>query len=179
MTEATATQEAPPAAAAEAQATAVAQADPPIEASSPSPPTEAASPASEAANPASEAAGSTAPAPEAAATAEPSVDVRPARLPEAPAQTVPAEGGQMDILLNTTMPVTAGLGQVSIQVRHLLQLGAGSVVKLDRRVGEPIDLFLRGVKFATGQLVVVGEHLGVRIKEILPAGVAEVTVGSS
>jgi predicted RecA/RadA family phage recombinase len=32
-----------------------------------------------------------------------------------------------------------------------------------------VDLYLRGVKFASGQLVVVGEQLGVRIKEILPA----------
>jgi flagellar motor switch protein FliN len=107
------------------------------------------------------------------------VEVRPARLSEAKQQTNPAGGGQVDILLGATMPVTASLGQVSIQVRHLLQLGPGSVVKLDRQTGEPIDLFLRGVKFATGQLVVVGEHLGVRIREILPAAVEEGTVGPS
>ena len=51
--------------------------------------------------------------------------------------------------------------------RELLEMGPGSVLKLDRQVGEPIDLFLRGVRFATGHLVVVGDHLGVRIKEIL------------
>jgi flagellar motor switch protein FliN/FliY len=116
---------------------------------------------------------------QASASGQPAVDVRPARFPESPEQTIVAEGGQVDILLNTTMAVTASLGQVTIQVRHLLQLGPGSVVKLDRRVGEPIDLFLRGVKFATGQLVVVGEHLGVRIKEILPSAVAEGAVGGS
>ncbi len=65
------------------------------------------------------------------------------------------------------MTVTACLGEVDIPVRDLLQLGAGSVLKLDRLVGQPIDLYLRGIKFATASLVVVGEQLGVKIKEIL------------
>jgi flagellar motor switch protein FliN len=104
---------------------------------------------------------------EPAAAEQPTVEVHSAHLPEARSQAGPAGGGQVDILLNTTMPVTASLGQTTLQVRQILQLAPGSVVKLDRQVGEPIDLFLRGVRFATAQLVVVGDHLGVRIKEIL------------
>jgi flagellar motor switch protein FliN/FliY len=107
------------------------------------------------------------------------VEVRPAHLPEEAEQTVAAGGGQVDILLNATMPVTASLGNVTVQVRQILQLGPGSVIKLERKVGEPIDLYLRGIRFATGQLVVVGDHMGVRIREILPSGVAEGAAGSS
>jgi flagellar motor switch protein FliN/FliY len=51
--------------------------------------------------------------------------------------------------------------------RDLLQLGPGAVVTLDRQVGEPVDLILNGVRFATGHLVVVGDQLGIRIKDIL------------
>jgi flagellar motor switch protein FliN/FliY len=65
------------------------------------------------------------------------------------------------------MPLSVQLGQVSLLVRDLLRLGPGSVVALDRKVGEPVDVFLRDTKLATGQLVVVGDQLGVRIKEIL------------
>ncbi|KKL51428.1 hypothetical protein LCGC14_2295600 [marine sediment metagenome] len=60
------------------------------------------------------------------------------------------------------------LGQIETQARELLRLRPGSVVQLDKKVGEPVELFLRGVRFATGQVVVVGEHLGLRITEIIP-----------
>lgn len=81
-----------------------------------------------------------------------------------------APAGQIDILLDTTMPVTVNLGEVEMEVRELLELGPGSVIRLDRRVGEPVDLYLRGIKFAHARLVVVEENLAVRIEEILPAG---------
>ena len=96
-----------------------------------------------------------------------SVEVRDVDLPEVTDTSTQSAPGQMDILLDSTMPITASLGEVSIPVRDLLQLGPGSVVKLDRVVGEPIDLFLHGRPFAKGQLVVVEERLAVRIQEIL------------
>jgi flagellar motor switch protein FliN/FliY len=96
------------------------------------------------------------------------VEVQNAELPEVEDSPPVGPGGQVDILLDTALTVSASLGETEIEVRDLLQLGAGSVLKLDRRVGEPVDLVLRGIKFAKGVLVVVGDRLGVRIKEILP-----------
>lgn len=96
------------------------------------------------------------------------VEVQNAELPEAEDSPPVGPGGQVDILLDTALTVSASLGETEMEVRDLLQLGPGSVLKLDRRVGEPVDLVLRGIKFAKGVLVVVGDRLGVRIKEILP-----------
>lgn len=154
MADTTATQEAPPAAPTE---------------------TTAQVPAAEAPATAAEAPQAATAAAEPAGTEQPTVEVHAARLPEARPQAAPSAGGQVDILLNTTMPVTASLGQTTLQVRQILQLAPGSVVKLDRQVGEPIDLYLRGVKFATAQLVVVGDRLGVRIQEILAGGAGDGT----
>ena len=95
------------------------------------------------------------------------LEVHEADLPEAADARQAPGGGQIDILLDSPMAVSACLGSARPAVRDLLEMGPGSVLKLDRQVGEPIDLFLRGIKFATGHLVVVGEQLGVRIKEIL------------
>lgn len=95
------------------------------------------------------------------------VAVSETELPESPAAVVPGPGGQIDVLLDALMTLSVTLGEADVPVRDLLQLGPGSVVKLNRRKGEPVDIYLRGVKFATGNLVVVGEQLGVRIKEIL------------
>ena len=103
-------------------------------------------------------------------TSDESVEVQEAQLPEADDQTVAQGSGQIDILLDSLMPVQVQLGQTDLRVRELLQLSAGSVLKFDKRVGEPVDLFLRGVKFATGQLVVIEDRLGVRLSKILSPG---------
>ena len=99
--------------------------------------------------------------------AEGAVEVQEAELPEVSSQPVGDGNGQIDILLDSPMSVQVQLGETELLVREMLQLAPGSVLKLDRRAGEPLDVFLQGVKFATGQLVVVGDSLGVRIKEIL------------
>jgi flagellar motor switch protein FliN/FliY len=99
--------------------------------------------------------------------------VQEAELPEASEQAAAEPAGQIGILLDTTMPVAVRLGQARMAIRDILALGPGSVVKLDKQVGEPLELFLQDIKFATGQLVVVGDRLAVRITEILsPAGAA-------
>ncbi len=96
--------------------------------------------------------------------------VQEADLPEVAEARQGPGGGQIDILLDSPMSVSVCLGNARPAVRELLEMGPGSVLRLDRRVGEPIDLFLRGIRFATGHLVVVDDHLGVRINEILATG---------
>ena len=41
------------------------------------------------------------------------------------------------------------------------------------KAGQPVDVFLRGIRFATGQLVVVGDQMGVRIQNILSESVPQ------
>jgi flagellar motor switch protein FliN/FliY len=97
----------------------------------------------------------------------PEVEVGEAELAEVPDSGATAPAGQIEILLDTTVEVTAVLGTVRLAVRDLLQRGPGAVIQLQREAGEPVDLLLNGIRFATGHLVVVGDRLGVRIKEIL------------
>ena len=99
--------------------------------------------------------------------AEGPVDVREVELPAAGAGADVAGQGQIDILLDSSLVVAATLGETKVLIRDLLQAGPGTVITFDRKVGEPVDLYLSGVHFATGQMVVVGDHLGVRIAEIL------------
>ena len=99
------------------------------------------------------------------------VEVNDAQLSEATDAGVHATG-QIDLLLDTPMPVEACLGRQQMTVAQLLQLGPGSVVELDRQLGEPIELLLRGQRLAMGRLVVVGERLGVRITELTGSALA-------
>ena len=94
------------------------------------------------------------------------VEVEQAELPEVEDKPSSGASGQVDILLDTAMPLSVRLGQVSMQIRQLLKMGPGSILKLDKQAGEPVDVLLRGIRFATGQLVVAEGRLGVRIEEI-------------
>jgi len=96
-----------------------------------------------------------------------SVEVREAQVPEVADQAASKGSGQIDVLLDTPMAISVRLGEASFLVGELLQLAPGSVLKLDKKVGERLDVFLHGTKFATGQLVVVGDQLAVRLTEIL------------
>ena len=94
------------------------------------------------------------------------VDVEQAELPEVGDKPAGGASGQVDLLLDTAMPLSVSLGEVSMPVRQLLQMGPGSILKLEKQAGEPVDVNLPGIKFATGQLVVVEGRFGVRIQEI-------------
>lgn len=72
-----------------------------------------------------------------------------------------------DALLDISMPVAIEIGRASMTVQEILQLGIGSVVQLDRIVGEPVDIYVSDRKFAQGEVVVVGEHFGVRITRLV------------
>ena len=111
-----------------------------------------------------------APAEEAPATESEGTE---SELPETEERRVPAAGGQIDILLDTVVQIAVRLGEATMPARELIQLGPGSVVPLDKQAGAPVDLYLRGIRFATGKLVVVGEQLGVQVLEIFSPDQAE------
>ncbi len=84
-------------------------------------------------------------------------------------------GGSIDLLLDVNIAVTVVIGKTEIPVRRLLRLGPGSVLELDKSIGEPADLYLRDTRFATGSVVVVDGRFAVKIKQILGLGDAEAT----
>jgi flagellar motor switch protein FliN/FliY len=73
----------------------------------------------------------------------------------------------MSMLLDLTLPVSIELGRTSMTVQEILRLGRGSVIQLERLAGEPIDIYVGDRRFAEGEVVVLGEHFGVRITRIL------------
>ena len=75
----------------------------------------------------------------------------------------------LDTLLDVSLPVAIEFGRTSMTVQEVLDLAAGSVIQLSRMVGEPIDIYVSDRKLAEGEVVVVGEHFGVRITRILAA----------
>lgn len=74
------------------------------------------------------------------------------------------------MLLDLSLPISIELGRTTMTVQELLRLGRGSVIQLDRLAGEPIDIYVGDRRFAEGEVVVLGEHFGVRITRIVTTG---------
>jgi flagellar motor switch protein FliN len=83
----------------------------------------------------------------------------------------------LGMLLDLSLPVSIELGRTSMTVQEILRLGRGAVIQLDRLAGEPIDIYVGDRKFAEGEVVVLGEHFGVRISRIFAAAAAALNVG--
>jgi flagellar motor switch protein FliN/FliY len=76
----------------------------------------------------------------------------------------------LGLLKHVEVGVEVRLGHATLRVAELFSLQAGSVLKLDRLVDEPVEVLLNGKVIATGQLAVLGEHLGVRITGLATTG---------
>ena len=63
--------------------------------------------------------------------------------------------------------ISAVLGRAHMSVAQLLQLNQGSILELDRKVGEAIDIYVNNRLVARGEVVVVDERLGVTMTEIV------------
>ncbi len=63
--------------------------------------------------------------------------------------------------------ISAVLGKTKINVNELLGLSRGSVLELDRKVGEAIDIYVNNRIVARGEVVIVDEQLGVTMTEII------------
>jgi len=79
---------------------------------------------------------------------------------------VAASGANLDLLRDVELEVVLRFGECRMALREILELGAGSVVELDRGVEEPVDLLLDGKLIARGEVVVVEGNYGLRVREV-------------
>ncbi len=70
-------------------------------------------------------------------------------------------------LMDLELPLSITLGRAVLPVREVLKMTSGSMIELDRNVGEYVDLVVHGTVVARGEVVSVKGNYGVRIKEII------------
>ena len=77
-------------------------------------------------------------------------------------------GGQnLKRLENIQVQLTVEVGGTKISIGDLMKLNDGSVVELERLAGEHLDILVNGTLLARGEVVLVGERLGIRFTEII------------
>ena len=73
----------------------------------------------------------------------------------------------IEAVFDVPVQVSAVLGRSKMDVGQLLKLGPGTVLELDRRVGEAIDIYVNNRLVARGEVVLVEDKLGVTMTEII------------
>jgi len=86
---------------------------------------------------------------------------RPESNLEAPAET------NLELMMDVELNVLLRFGQRQLTLREVLGLKCGSVVELDRRVDEPVELLIDGRVIARGEAAIVDGNYGLRITEIV------------
>ncbi|MDE2418998.1 MAG: flagellar motor switch protein FliN [Burkholderiales bacterium] len=79
------------------------------------------------------------------------------------------DGPMSDINMVLDIPVqlSVELGRTKVPIKHILQLGQGSVVELDALAGEPMDVLVNGYLIAQGEVVVVNDKFGIRLTDVV------------
>jgi len=83
---------------------------------------------------------------------------------------VKRSAADLEAVYDVPVTVQAILGKSSMEVSELLALGRGTVVQLDRKVGEAIDIYVNDRLVARGEVVLVEDRLGVTMTEIIKSG---------
>ncbi len=73
----------------------------------------------------------------------------------------------LEAVFDVPVQVSAVLGRAKMDIGELLKLGPGTVLELDRKVGEAIDIYVNNRLVARGEVVLVEEKLGVTMTEII------------
>jgi flagellar motor switch protein FliN/FliY len=82
-------------------------------------------------------------------------------------QSVAKTAADLEAVFDVPVQVSAVLGRSRMEVGDLLKLGPGSVLELDRKVGEAIDIYVNNRLVARGEVVLVEDKLGVTMTEII------------
>lgn len=73
----------------------------------------------------------------------------------------------IDLIRDVPLEITVELGKTGKKITEILDFGVGTVIELDRLVGEPLDVLANGKRIAKGEVVVVDENYGIRITDII------------
>jgi flagellar motor switch protein FliN len=84
-------------------------------------------------------------------------------------ESVTRTAADLEAVFDVPVQVSAVLGRSRMDVGQLLRIGPGTVLELDRKVGEAIDIYVNDRLVARGEVVLVEDKLGVTMTEIIKA----------
>ena len=95
-----------------------------------------------------------------------------ASTPEQSASAAP-DGGRVEfgVLRQVPMTVQVEVGRATMTLGEILdELEVGASIRLDRHVGDPVEVYVNGALFARAEVVVLQDQIGARILEVVGNG---------
>ncbi len=79
------------------------------------------------------------------------------------------ENKNLDLLMDVEIPIAVEVGRTEMSLEEVLKIVPGSVIALDKKSEEPVDLRVNGKLVARGEVVLVDDAYGLRITQIIDA----------
>jgi flagellar motor switch protein FliN/FliY len=86
-----------------------------------------------------------------------------------PTQVIERTAADLEAVFDVPVRISVILGRARIPVADLLKMDVGTVVELDRQVGEAVEIYINDRLVARGEIVLVENRLGVTMTEIIKA----------
>ena len=77
---------------------------------------------------------------------------------------------KLGAVANVCVKVSAVIGKTELTLSQLVDIKEGSIIELDKKVGETVDIYVNDGLAARGKLVLAGKELGISLTEILVDG---------
>lgn len=84
---------------------------------------------------------------------------------------IPSSTSDLEAVYDIPVRVSAILGKSKMKVSQLMNLNKGTIIELDRKVGEAIDIYVNNNLVARGEVVVVDDKLGITMTEIVKSSI--------
>ena len=78
-----------------------------------------------------------------------------------------AHASMIERLMDLNLPISVLLGQTVLPIRDALKISSGSLIELDRQLGDYVEVMVHGTVVARGEIVAIKGNYGVRIKEVI------------
>jgi len=72
-----------------------------------------------------------------------------------------------DLLMDVELPVSVSFGRAEVALKDVLKLTTGSIVELNRAIGDPVEVIVNNCVIARGEVVVVEGNFGVRVHQVI------------
>ncbi|MCC5834390.1 MAG: flagellar motor switch protein FliN [Opitutales bacterium] len=72
----------------------------------------------------------------------------------------------LNTILDVRVHATVQLGSCRLRMKEILELSPGAVVQLNQLATDPVGLYLNDRLIAEGEVIIIDDHLGIKITEI-------------
>jgi len=77
------------------------------------------------------------------------------------------ESQNLQMIMDLKVDLTVHIGSTRLTMREVMELAPGTVLQLREEASEPVGLFANDKLVARGEVVVVEEHFGIKVTQLV------------